>query len=188
MNTLKNITVALFCIAGTACTTVVNNMLEALDGGPVTASPCASLSDGTQCDDGDFCNGIDNCSLGVCVPTGNPAADGQTCLGGDTTQICVQGRCQASTCGDGVVSPENGEECDTLDVTIGCTASCQHICEPANDTCDTASPCDDNLECKANFRCGVIVGATNPDGMPCMTSDETLGVCDASECCPTEGC
>lgn len=189
MNALKNTALFLFCMATTACTTVVNNMLEALDGGPTTMNECATLSDGTACDDGDFCNGSDECSMGVCVPVGNPAANGQTCLGGDTTQICVEGNCQTSACGDGVVSPENGEECDTADASIGCTASCQYICQPDNDTCNTEeSPCDDNLECKPNFRCGVDVGVADPEGTACTTSDATPGTCQAFECCPDGGC
>lgn len=183
MDTLKNMALVLFCIAGTACSSVVNNMLEALDGGPDVSDECVGLSEGTGCDDGDFCNGADTCSMGVCLPTGNAADDGQNCLGGDTTQICVDGSCQASACGDGVVSMENGEECDTADTSIGCTEACQYLCED-DDECDTVeSPCDNNLECKANFRCGVNVGAPDPEGVACMTTDVT-GTCQSFECRP----
>jgi cysteine-rich repeat protein len=83
-----------------------------------------------------------------------------------------------STCGDGVVDPD--EQCDDgpLNGTAGdgCTASCMFACiVPAND-CPAAAPCTLNA-CKPDNTCGSLPDMTQ-DGMSCGTGL----ICQNGEC------
>lgn len=89
---------------------------------------------GTDCNDGDDCNGTETCtqstqggqSVYTCV-AGTPKSNGSTC--GTGGRVCVNGGCARSICGDGVVvAPET---CDPPN-TVGCDGTCLQIedCTP----------------------------------------------------------
>lgn len=76
-----------------------------------------ALEDGSFCNDGLFCNGMDSCQAGVCTASGlSPCSDGITCNGSEScnesTDSCSPG---ASTCGA-------GKYCDVTSDT--CMATC----------------------------------------------------------------
>lgn len=182
------------------CSVVVNGKLEGLDGGNLPDAPaqCVGQADGTACDDGDFCNGADTCISSVCVPTGGTEARiGQNCEVGDITRICVNGACATSSCGDGVISGANGEECDTADdVTDGCDSDCAYLCGAEGSACNTGFVCD-GLTCNASHFCEAPL--TLPaSGTACENTAGTAigtGMCDGAglccidaDCCPAAGC
>ena len=76
-----------------------------------------------ECDDDNPCNGLETCNPGTraCVE-GLPPADGTVC-GADPRRICRDGACSVSTCGDGFVDADGGEECETGE-TEACETSC----------------------------------------------------------------
>lgn len=96
------------------------------------------------------------------------ARDGTVCST-SPRQVCVQGTCRDSACGDGVVDPGAGEECDVGPGNLpnsGCEPTCKLSCHADEDcagnfcgvrTCDatkhTCNPplsppsCDDNIPC-----------------------------------------
>ena len=183
-----------------ACSVVVNGTLDGLDGGnlPDVPAQCVGQADGTECDDGDFCNGADTCISSVCVPTGGAEARiGQNCEVGDTTQICVNGACVTSSCGDGVISGANGEECDTADdVAEGCDSDCAYLCGDEGSACNPGFVCHGQT-CDDNHFCGAPL--TLPvSGTACENTTGTImgiGMCDGAglccideDCCPATGC
>jgi hypothetical protein len=161
-----------------------------------SASSCVAqpVSDGTTCDDGQFCTVGDSCSGGACdgsarncstagdqcndgvcdesqdscVP--DPVADGTTC---DDSLFCtVNDACTAGSCdGDPRDCSAAGDECN------------DGICDESARTC-TAQPvadgtlCDDGLYCTVNTECtnGTCDGASRD----CSHLDEqcVVGVCD----------
>ena len=75
--------------------------------------------DGTACDDGNACTAADHCTAGMC--------------GGDST-----------TCGDGVVQPGCGEQCDDgpgNGTDHCCAADCRVIDHDGDGVCDRDDPC-----------------------------------------------
>jgi cysteine-rich repeat protein len=99
-----------------------------------------------RCDDGDACNGVESCvpvivdgKMGQRCQAGTPLGDGTPCAGG----ICVNGKCQAPRCSDGVVTPPN-EECEPPG-TATCDANCKAIvC--GNGRRDSGEQCDDGAK------------------------------------------
>jgi cysteine-rich repeat protein len=84
----------------------------------------------------------------------------------------------ASTCGDGVIDPN--EECDDgpLNGTAGdgCTASCTFVCVMATADCPAAAPCTKE-GCKPDNTCGSLPDPSQ-DGMTCGTGL----ICSNGEC------
>jgi cysteine-rich repeat protein len=112
-------------------------------------SGCTKTED---CDDGNPCNGVENCGQGsVCAP-GTALVEGTACeLDGDatTSDLCVDGACMPSRCGDAVVDPLRLEPCDdgNRDPGDGCEDDCSFSCadEAAcgdGNTCNGTETCD----------------------------------------------
>ena len=153
-----------------------------------------SCTSNTQCDDGKFCNGTEQCLAGSCV-AGTPVAcnDGVGCTQDacdETTKACTNQPNNAA-CSDGQVC--NGTE--VCNATLGCQSGTALDCNDNNactaDSCDptlgcqhSTVSCDDGNAC-TNDACSSSVGCqhtnnTNPcadDGNSC-TSD----VCNAGSC------
>ncbi len=77
-----------------------------------------------NCDDGNTCNGTENCAAHACIG-GTPPPEGSPCrtsAGGEG--ICREGLCAPSSCGNDRV--EAGEECDdgNVDNRDGCLTNC----------------------------------------------------------------
>ncbi|MEM9865641.1 MAG: DUF4215 domain-containing protein [Myxococcota bacterium] len=130
-----------------------------------------------DCDDGLFCNGLEECDMNVCFPAA-PLADGSACDRDDnssTRDICLAGSCAPSFCGDGFVDAP--EACDDGNDTEGdgCKNDCQFTC--VND-----ADCDDGVLCNGAERCAAervcAPGTPAPDGTPCAA----LSSCQAGSC------
>jgi hypothetical protein len=154
-------------------------------------------TNGSSCDDGDFCTQSDTCQTGICV-----GADPVICTASD--QCHEAGTCDPATgeCSD--PAKTDGSPCDDADactlsdgcvagICVGsdpvvCTALDQchdaGICNPTTGVCSDpakvdGSPCDDASACTLTDGCvaGVCVGA---DPVICTASDQCYdpGICD----------
>lgn len=110
-------------------------------------------------------------------------ADGTMCGGG---RVCIDEACEASECGDGVVDPALGEECDDENDVAGdgCEDNCDFSCEDAAD-CDDGLPCNGPETCSAEHTC--VEGTPPGDGSECTQPGGEAGVCRDADCVPA-GC
>jgi cysteine-rich repeat protein len=152
--------------------------------GPDCRLPC--LIDDDCPDDLDPCNGEEYCdTASLLCASRDPLPAGSAC-GESPRKICVSGRCQESTCGDGVIDDgrEPPEECEDGNVIDGdgcdgdCRFSCHDDTECGIEGCSTGT-CD-----RSAHVCSVT---PLPPGTPCRPS---AGDCDEGEACDGEspGC
>lgn len=141
------------------------------DGGPTLA--VRTCTDDGDCDDENACNGSERCRAGSCS-SGELAENGTQCESADGSfNICRDGNCLTSRCGDGIVVASLGEECDDANGASGdgCNQDCTYGCvedEQCNDsnicngdeTCDVVShtcvpgvSVDDDTPCGAEYAC-----------------------------------
>ena len=135
---------------------------------------CTRVED---CDDGEPCNGVDDCVEGACVD-GTPPPDGSGCsTAGVEVGICRSGLCAPASCGDGAVA--SGEECDDGNLINGdgCETSCQL-------SCHEDSECIDGQDCTEDLCSEVALGRR------CFNSERGDGeLCeDADPCTVAEQC
>ena len=99
-----------------------------------------------ECDDGDPCNGEEECSLLTheCVD-GTPEDDGEVC-GEDPRMICLDEECVESECGDGFVDEGAGEACEPPGEG-SCSADCAFLCEGDEDCEDDGNFCNGEEYC-----------------------------------------
>lgn len=138
--------------------------------------------------------GSDAGTGGMDSSTGNDADVDATmvnCLGMENGTFCGQGSicrnglCVASTCGDGIVSAENGEDCeDGNDVYDDGCYECIYNCRNSGE-CDDSDVCNGVEECSAAHTCQYSTPAE--DGTACLLTDETDGMCTNGVCAPA-GC
>ncbi len=126
------------------------------DGGAV--DPCAGAADGTSC--------------------------GQT--PGGRNLFCVGGACAVSRCGDGILDPDAGEECEADDEITGdgcepfvCVLSCHEDVD-----CRDDNPCDGQERCES----GRCVEGTPTVGDGCALASGETGVCSSTLRCVPPGC
>ncbi|MBX3024444.1 hypothetical protein KF840_05990 [bacterium] len=142
------------------------------------ALPALPLPDGTNCDDGAFCNGSDTCSAGNCdVHAGDP------CPGPDGDTNCAEScdetadNCTAPDPAGSLCRPASGD-CDLAEVCDGVSATCPADAkEPDGTSCDDASVCTQSDTCQG----GLCTGA---DPLDCDDGD----ACTADSCAPLSGC
>jgi hypothetical protein len=157
----------------------------------------ASDPNGSNCDDGLECTSTDTCSAGVCggvdLPDGTLcSSDGLFCNG---VEACQSGSCVPS--GDPCAGPDGdgdcSESCDEVSDVCSAPDPDGSACEDANpcttDTCvagacadhadDVGAACDDGSFCNGPDTCGVG-GACLGSGDPCSGPD---GDADCSESC-----
>ncbi|MBX3024961.1 DUF11 domain-containing protein [bacterium] len=72
----------------------VCDVAESCDGVHDACPPDAFVSDGTNCDDDNYCNGTQSCTDGVCGGGDSPCAMGQSC--DEATDRCFVGDCPAA--------------------------------------------------------------------------------------------
>jgi len=153
MQTHRNIIFSLAALVLGGCSLVVDGALEDKD----AASPCTGADDGTSCELGeDMISGP-----GVC-----------------RSQVCT-----LSMCGDGLVDPAAGEQCDDGNETSG------DGCEPGSCefSCEADTDCDDGSVCNGTETCD---GATNvctpgsnaPEETSCELEDGSEGSCRSGSC------
>jgi len=173
------------CVPGAAVVVDDNNpcTADACDSstGTVSHSP---LGDGTSCDDGNFCNGVDTCQSGVCAK--------------GTATVCATppaGGCYAAT---GSCNPLNGA-CSYQPKTQGTACADGDLCT-TNDQCDGNGNCSGStISCSDYTVCATTgasrlywSGSCNPATGSCAysTSDTTCatgcnatsGLCNADPC------
>jgi hypothetical protein len=158
-----------------------------------SGTPCTEPS---QCDDGAFCNGAEQCTGGTCTP-GTPVTcnDGVSCTAdscNEATDACVFVPNNA-LCDDGQMC--NGAE--VCNATTGCQPGTPLDCNDGNAcTADSCSPtggcqnvpvsCDDGNPCTVDS-CSPTLGCQNtpaPNGTACTDDGNvcTNDVCTAGAC------
>ncbi len=104
-----------------------NDDEECDDGNTLSGDGCNALCiveeclNSEDCDDNKVCNGLERCIQGVCH-RGQDVLSGAPCASG----ICNAGQCSESVCGDGIIDPNNDEECDDGNTVSG--DGCNHDC------------------------------------------------------------
>ncbi len=188
----------LFCTLGETCNSGVcgnGTARDCSDGNPCTQDVCndtsgtcdhLNLSDGTTCDDGQFCTLSDACQQGICTGTINPCDDGNGCTldsCDENADSCVND----SSAMDGA-GCDDGHFCTIQDSCTGGT--CSGAVNPCDDSnACTADSCDD-----ANSVClhqNVADNTGCDDGQYCTTGDVCLsGNCSgaARDCADANVC
>lgn len=114
------------------------------------------------------------------------AEDGTPCGG---MSICIDGTCEVSRCGDGIVDEEADEQCDDgNDVGgDGCEpGACVYSCA-ADTQCDDDNPCNGEESCNTEDHV-CERGELPPDETPCTREGGEEGICSASGRCAPAGC
>jgi len=158
------------------------------------AHECFHFPDDSECDDGQFCNGMETCNAvtGLCDSGVAPCAPGFFCNEvNDTCADCgVDADCDNGVFCDGVEECQGGTcvagtavDCSSLD-----TACRVGICDENVDACvplagNEGGVCNDNNPCTTNDRCaaGECVG-----GAALVCNDNNA--CTTDSCNPASGC
>jgi MYXO-CTERM domain-containing protein len=180
------------CDGQGACVTGFTVVVD--DGNSCTADACdistgtvshTALGNGTSCDDGNLCNGVETCHSGACTqgtavtcttPPGGGCYEalGATCA--PSTGICTyQPTTQGSSCND-------GDPCTTSDKCDGNGA-----CSGSTKLCSNFNVCADSSTSQLNWS-----GTCDADAGNCVYSqtnkscptgcDSTSGLCNADPC------
>jgi len=187
---------ALWALAGAAmvaagCTALVNGKLNKKPehGDGSIGGPCMSPAD---CNDGNACNGAEQCTMGMCVP-GTRAVDGAACdadANPMTHDICVMAMCVHGMCGDRIVDPMGmpHEECDDGNTTNddGCDNDCTFSCTVDLD-CNDMDPCNGIERCGTGGDMGALHVCQpgrldEPDGTVCNRVGGSPGHCMGGMC------
>lgn len=156
--------------------------------------PVTGCTDGAQCQDGLFCNGIEICNAGTCVSGTAPSCDdlvactADSCNEGtdgcdhvatnalcDDGTVCTDDVCNAVTgCGhtNNSVACDDADACTTGDVCSGgiCTsggpANCDDGVACTTDGCDAGGGCTHVSTCTAGQTCNVTTGVCETPTAP----------------------
>lgn len=129
---------------------------------------CPGQPDGTSCDDGDSCNGVETCQAGICRH-GTTAADGTACGGG--SQCRAAGVCQAATCVQGAAVAD-GTPCPDADPCNGVETCRAGVCQPGTGP----APLTGGSLVVKNRKVLALTGAISPAGAiaPATTDGVTV--------------
>jgi cysteine-rich repeat protein len=143
-----------------------------------------------DCTDGLLCNGDESCDPAdhVCL-AGTPPGRGTECdRDGDplTPDICLDGVCERSVCGDGYADGTRGEQCDDGNAIEddGCEPTCLWTCVGNPD-------CNDDEACNGVETCSLgthtcTPGTPLPEATACTLPGGGDGVCRAGACVDSE--
>lgn len=123
----------------------------------------STANDGTMCDDGSFCNGVDSCVGGLCsVHAGDPCPGASTGCSG----LCNEtgDSCQSPA---GTPCESDGNPC-TDDVCSGSGACGHHF---------NLAPCDDGIFCNGPDLC-VAGSCLFHTGNPCVFGPQCANICN----------
>jgi hypothetical protein len=143
-----------------------------------------ALPDATPCDDGDLCNGVNHCQLGVCVKDVPPVECGPT------PGPCQRLECQAGSGACLAVPDQDGQPCDDGQPCTSGTTCSQGACgggEMTCQACDYDFDCaalDDGDRCNGLFLCLEGVCAFAPQTQVSCPPDD---FCQTWECQPATG-
>lgn len=141
-----------------------------------------------QCDDGAFCNGVEQCSAGSCTP-GTPVAcdDGVACTldsCNEATDACEHAPNNA-VCDDGVAC-NGSESCGATGCQAGTPLNCNDndacttdSCNPATGCQNVALACDDGNACTSD--------SCNP-ASGCVYTNSTGACADDGDACTNDVC
>ncbi len=135
---------------------------------PNTSEMAWSNADGAVCDDGNPCNGADECVAGGCsLHAGNPCDDGVACNG---TETCDE---TSGECGEGTTTCSPNQICNVNDDTCDC-AGCtiDDTCHP-NGTPHPSDPC---------LRCNISTATDSWSAAENGTSCGDRNVCTDGAC------
>lgn len=156
---------------------------------------CVIITDAHDCDDGLFCNGMEGCSDGECLP-GIPPCSAECCdeeidrcRGCDNDGVCdfnedcncCPGDCigGGAECGNGVCQTADGEDCLT------CPTDCNGVTggKPADRFCCGDGSAPDGVTC-ADPRCtaGGNTCSTSPGGAFCCGDRICEDIEDVDNC------
>jgi len=166
------------CTSGAAVVcTAQDNCHDAGVCAPATGCSNPAKSDGTDCDDGDLCNGLDTCQTGTCTQTWSPVV----CVASD--QCHDVGTCNPSTGACSDPAKADGESCEDGDLCTDPDTCQSGACDPgsavvciAPDDCHLAGICDDQT--------GLCSNPTKADGSGCNDGDE----CTTGDQCTSGAC
>jgi hypothetical protein len=158
---------------------------ECDDGNPCTSDTCedyvcarAAVANGTTCDDGLYCNGVETCQNGDCTAGTAPCVDDAHCdEANDQCLSCVSD----AECDDGLFC--NGEETCVDGSCVPGTPPCvdDAHCDEANGqclSCVSDAECDDGVFCNGTETC--VDGSCTPGTPPCVDNahcDENANTC-----------
>jgi cysteine-rich repeat protein len=159
------------CVTAPGCSVIVDGAIQDRDagnGGGIDGGD-RDASGGGDSGGGDGGGGIISC-------TG--MTDGTMCGGG---RVCINEACEISECGDGVIDPALGEECDDENDVPGdgCENDCDLTCENAAD-CDDGRPCNGAETCSDDNVC--VAGTPLGSGASCEQASGEAGVCREADC------
>jgi hypothetical protein len=138
--------------------------------GLATTARAQSCTGDGECDDGNFCNGMETCGVLLECEPGTPP-EGQAC---DDGAFCTVGE----TCNGGACNGGAPRDCSAEDgqCTTGVCNEGSNACEPQ--PANQGDPCNDGLFCTVNDSCddGACSGATRD----CSAEDGqcTTGACN----------
>jgi hypothetical protein len=158
---------------------------------PMPGDPCTTLRD---CDDGIFCDGVEECISGRCISARNAACRDH---GGCAASICEEaaGGCRVEVQADGAKTCPSGQTCapelGCLAIE-GCTSPTDAKCDDGRactiDSCEVATGIcvhtPNDASCPGAGACGIgsCVGTEVSDPSGCAVMP------DASRCAKTQGC
>ena len=120
-------------------------------------------------------------------PDAMPSGCGPGLAACDPGTVCVNGSCQVSVCGDGIVDPSQNEQCDDANKVAGDGCSqCRFDCQ-SNAECDDGNPCNGVEMCNGSCQLGTPLSP----GAACTTTDVAGGQCrafGAAMVCVPAGC
>lgn len=192
-----------FCRAGTPVACNDNNPCTADVCSPLGGCTPVPLADGTSCDDGNACNGIEICAAGACQP-GLPVAcnDGNPCTSDGcqpSTGACLFSAlpnatpcpdgdlCDGETCQNGACLPGRAVVCPSDADGNACTAP---RCDPTTGACVEArladgASCPDDNACNGTETCRD--GQCSGRGTALHCADDG-NPCTREACDPAWGC
>ncbi|HEY2899382.1 MAG TPA: hypothetical protein VGL59_02315 [Polyangia bacterium] len=166
------------CAAGTAVTCSAMDRCHTVGACNPSTGTCSnpSQADGTNCDDGNKCNGIETCKSGLCA-----AGTAVTCTVLDrchSVGTCAPntGTCSNPARGDGA-DCDDGNKCNGLETCHGgvCSAGTAITCT-AKDGCHKLGTCDPAS--------GACSNPLAPDGTSCGNDNK----CSGTSACHTGVC
>lgn len=153
----------------------------------------------STCDNGVFCDGLEECVQGQCQPGANPCDDEILCTNDvctEATQTCENVGLTGDFDQDGLFCPNGIDRCENGVFVPGTQPNCDDgnictndSCNEAADSCDNinnSASCDDLNSCTNNDVCsgGTCAGTLDPDCVSCQGPGE----CNDGVACTDDVC
>lgn len=168
---------------------------DAVDAADVAEDLPCTCTTATDCDDGESCNGVEQCVACRCV-AGPPLEDGTPCTDSDNctySDACLGGTCVGvpNLCDDG--NPCTYDNCNAT------TGACENPFVPPGSACDDSDPCTTSDACRFGRCSGECVptctwwpdldadGWGDADASPtCAVTAPSRSAARGGDCCDTQ--